>query len=284
MVKFIVTKDGFYPDDIEYLKDNCTIDREEDIDGKTITVFATDESLVNELMHLERAGIVKVLHETPINKVDGLTKLLSMIDRVEMRGRDPAFFYIYLSIDDHRIDTDNNSSDVNANIDANDGNNKAVLRFTNSEIFLMKYWREKLLDYRLVLSKKKDDVFDDFIANILDKADVTYRDEETEDEMLANIVINEVHRLIKAENRDDFLENPRAYLVEENSLLVKTSTIREILSQNHITITLRRLREILRPYLSRSTKQIRIGDKLVSIWFFKNEKVNEIEGIGSHLF
>ena len=247
MVKFLITRDDFYPDQIEFLRGNYTV-----VPGEIDGIFDAGDEFAGDLGVLEKAGIVKIIRERT-NLDDGVIQDLDVlnasIERVEKKDGDPVFFYVYIS------------------------GKEQPIRFTTPEFGALSKWREKLMDIDIVLSTHKKGIwgdFDEFIHSLIHRADVVWKDEESEDEIYASIVLSEIDRLVLVETWEDFLRNPRSFIIDnDGARIVKSSTINDILNQKQINMNLTKLREVMRLHLAGNSKQKHIGGKWVSIWFLK---------------
>jgi len=262
MVKFLIMKDGFYPDDIEFLKDNFSVSYTSNEDT---SIFETDDKFTGRLIVFEEAGIIKVIREArDLGIVDSLSLLDDVIDKIEKKAGDPVFFYIY--IDGERI------------------------KFTPSEFMAVRKWREKLIEIDIQMASRiRSRAFDEFINELRTRIDVVWKDEETEEDMLGSIIMEGVKQLMWVANEKDFLRNPVSRLrlpsddidvggkvaegegdsQNQSVFIVKSSTMKELLDQRGLNISLVKAREVIRPYLYRNSKQRRIGGERVSVWFFK---------------
>lgn len=86
MVKFIITKDGLYPDQISFLGDcytvssSCMDDQSGCSDG--VNVFETKDEFIADLEVLERAGFIKVIHD--FDSIEEPSDILRCTRKVEM--------------------------------------------------------------------------------------------------------------------------------------------------------------------------------------------------------
>lgn len=246
MVKFVMIGD-FCPEQIEFLKDRYKV-----IGSSDDTIYETDDKFIDDLRVLEKAGMLKIIRENPTHGVIYSLELLDiLIDKVEKKAGDPVFYYVY--IEDYPI------------------------RFTSSEFISQRRWKEKLIAIDIVIGDRRKQgkssiTFDEFIQGLLNRATVVWKDTESEEDIYANIVISEIGKLVEVKDWDDFVYNPRSFIVEDKAMIVKSSTINEILNQKHLNMTLTKLREILRPYLLKNSEQKWIKDHRSSIWFFKGEE------------
>lgn len=184
--------------------------------------------------------------------IDNFDELSDLITKVEKKDGDPVIFYIYI------------------------GDSK--IPFTGAEINSLSKWRSKLVEKNIVINHTKETswkYFDEFLLNLLERGEVSWVDEESEEEILGNIVLSEVEKLVVVQSREDFLRNPVGCLHENGCKIVKSSTILDIIRRKDLRVSLRQIREILRPYLAKSSCQIRIKNKRVSVWFFKDEGGDE---------
>ena len=79
MVKFIITKDDLYPDDIAFLKDNYRVAQGEDF-GENI--FEADDTLIDKLETLELAGFIKIIHQ--YNGIENVSDIIRCTEKVEI--------------------------------------------------------------------------------------------------------------------------------------------------------------------------------------------------------
>ena len=260
MVKFIIMKDDFFPDDIEFLKDNFSVSYLSTSNEDT-SIFETDDKFTGRLIVFEEAGIIKVIREArDLGIVDSLSLLDDVIDKIEKKAGDPVFFYIY--IDGERI------------------------KFTPSEFMAVRKWREKLIEIDIQMASRiKSRAFDEFINELRTRIEVVWKDEETEEDMLGSIIMEGVKQLMWVDDEKDFLRNPVSRLRlpsddidvggkvaegdDQSVFIVKSSTMKELLDQRGLNISLVKAREVIRPYLYRNSKRRRIGGERISVWFFK---------------
>jgi len=256
MVRFIVVKEELSPNDIEFLKDNFSVSYTSN-DGTPI--FETDDKLTGLLKAFDEGGLIKIIREVrDLGIVDNLDLLDDVIDKVEKKAGDPVFFYIY--IDGERI------------------------KFTQSEFMSVRKWREKLIGIDIQMASRiKSRVFDEFINGLRNRIDVVWKDEETEEDMLGSIIMEGVNQLMWVNNEKDFLRNPVSRLRlssddvdvggkvgdDQSVFIVKSSTVKELLDQRRLNISLVKAREVIRPYLYRNSKQRYIIGRRISVWFFK---------------
>ena len=255
MVKFIVTKEGFSPNNIEFLKDRFDIAYTSN-DGTTI--FETENKLTSRLIVFEEGGFLKIIREKrDLGVINNFDLLENVIEKVEKKAGDPVFFYIYI------------------------GNDR--IRFTSLEFITLRKWREKLIEIDIqIASRVSSKEFDKFISMVRSRIEVVWVDEESEEDMTASIVMEGINQLIWVDNEKDFLRNPVCKLMLDSddidifrddnghdAFIVKSSTMKNILDQRRIDISLVRAREVIRPYLYRNSKQKRIAGERPSVWFFK---------------
>lgn len=149
--------------------------------------------------------------------------------------------------------------------------------FTPAELLNIGKWREKLLEHcKIVMGLRGKSVrndFDNMVARLLESSVSIWTDEESEEEMYASIIMEDIEKLILVDNGDSFKRNDMSYMLgDDDSLYVKSSTIHQIIKNRNIGISLSKTREVLRPYLTSNTKQIRVDGKKISIWFFRQRK------------
>ena len=184
-----------------------------------------------------------------INNFDDLDRLIT---KVEKKEGDPVIFYIYF------------------------GDSK--ISFTGAELNSLSKWRSKLIEKNIVINHTKETswkFFDVFLLNLLEQAEVIWVDEESEEEILGNIVLSEIDKLVVVQTREEFLRNPVSCLHENGYKTVKSSTILDIIRRKDLRVSLREIREVLRPHLAKSSSQIRLKDKRISVWFFKEVEDDE---------
>ena len=157
------------------------------------------------------------------------------------------------------------------------------LEFDSSELVDLPSWREKLAARCQIIiifnlrSKAHMAGFATILANVMDKAVEVWRDAESEEDMYASTIMEDVSKLIMVDSKEAFLSNPAAALLEGGSLMVKTSTMLNILNRKNIPYTLSKIRRILNPYLTKSTGQRMFLHKRVSVWFFAPFEERETE-------
>ena len=79
MVKFIIVKEGFYPDDIAFLKGNVRAVPDADISDE---LFETDDAFIPKLELLEEMAFIKIVHQ--YNSIEDVSDIIRCTSRVEM--------------------------------------------------------------------------------------------------------------------------------------------------------------------------------------------------------
>lgn len=226
--------------------DNIIIEEVENNNGNTI--YKTDNKRFSELAINEKIISIIDLEKNKLEMVHSTEDLKLIIEKMEIKGGKDVLYYIHV--------------------------NGSKMCFDVSEMLTINKWREKLLsDCKIVMglrSKKHREEFDFLIASLLVNAKEIWIDEESDDEMYASIILEEINKLIKVEDKKSFKRNILSYLVEDGSKLIKSSTIHQIIQNKNIKLTMRSVREVLRSELTKNSKQINIDGGLVSVWFFKN--------------
>jgi len=189
-------------------------------------------------------GYIGIYSDGVINNFSILNRLISSVEKVD--GKNPIY---YVKIGDD------------------------VIEFSQSEFGSLQKWREKLLSINRVLGARGKGVytkFDQFILALTHRIDVVWKEELSEEEIVADVIMNEVYKLLLVDTEEQFFNNPTAARLNGNDVLeVKSSTLLSILDRKKVNYSLRAVREFLRPYMVCNTKQKRVCGKLTSIWFFK---------------
>ena len=79
MVKFIIIKEDFFPDDIAFLKGNV---RAVPNDGIGETILETDDIFIDKLEVLEDASLIKIIHQ--YNGIEDVSDIVGCTEKVEM--------------------------------------------------------------------------------------------------------------------------------------------------------------------------------------------------------
>jgi len=114
------------------------------------------------------------------------------------------------------------------------------------------------------------------------RIEVVWVDEESEEDMTGSMIMEGINQLMWVDDEKDFLRNPVSKLMldsgdidmlkddgDQEVFIVKSSTMKNILDQRRIDVSLVKAREVLRPYLYRNSKQKRVSGDRSSVWFFK---------------
>lgn len=161
--------------------------------------------------------------------------------------------------------------------------NNAKVEFSSTEFGSMSKWREKLLNINIVLGDRGRGVmnrFDGFILSLLENIEVVWTEELSEEEIVADIIMNEVYKLLIVDTDEQFLNNPTAARLNGDTVLeVKSSTLLSIIDRKNVNYSLRAVREFLRPYMVRNAKQKRICGKLVSVWSFEASSTEDEQNV-----
>ena len=211
-------------------------------------IYKTDNKKFIELAISEKIISIVDMEKNKLKMIHNTDDLKLIIEKMEIKGGKDVLYYIYA--------------------------NGSKMCFDVSEMLTINKWREKLLsDCKIVMglrSKKHRDEFDFLIASLMVDAKEIWVDEESDDEIYASIILEEINKLIKVEDKKSFKRNMLSYLTMDGSKLIKSSTIHQIIQNKNIKLTMRNVREILRTELTHNSKQINIEGGLVSVWFFKN--------------
>lgn len=152
---------------------------------------------------------------------------------------------------------------------------EGTLKFEPDTLLNMGKWREALLSScKIVMGLRGKDIrseFDDMVAHLIQDAKVIWIDEESEDDIFASIIYEEISKLIRVDSLDRFRRMEMACFENDNELYIKSSTLHRIMKNKNINMAMRAVREILRPKLARNSQQIWIDGIKVSVWFFKND-------------
>jgi len=242
-IEFYVLNENFYIDETP-LKGKYV----SHIDG---SYEVSDPALRPDLEILEKYGNVKIIkQETDRQKgvIHDFKTLRNTIDRVDKKAGDPVYYYVFL-----------------------EGGGK--LSFTSCEIISLVKWREKLASHDIIFGvrgKKAFDRFDNFVSKLFTDANIIWTDEESEDDMLASILMYEICNTYSAKEQKAFVDSPYSFFHEDGVNLVKSSTILEIISSKTPELSLRKTREILRPYMTSNTFRHRFNGPQISVWPFKD--------------
>ena len=179
-----------------------------------------------------------------INNFSILNRMIEKVEKVD--GKNPIYF-IYIG--------------------------DASIEFSHTEFGSLSRWREKLLSIGLILGARGKGIytkFDQFVLALTHRIDVIWKEELSEEEINADVIMNEVYKLLLVETEEQFFNNPTAARLNDNGILeVKSSTLLSILDRKKVNYSLRAVREFLRPYMVCNAKQKRVCGKLTSIWSFK---------------
>lgn len=190
-------------------------------------------------------GYIGIYSDDVINNFSILNRLISAVEKVD--GKNPIYF---VKIDDDMIE------------------------FSQTEFGSLSRWREKLLSINRVLGARGKGIytkFDQFILALTHRIDVIWKEELSEEEIMADVIMNEVYKLLLVDTEEQFFNNPTAARLNGNGVLeVKSSTIMSIIDRKKVNYSLRAVREFLRPYMTCNAKQKRVCGKRVSIWSFKS--------------
>ena len=212
------------------------------------TTYKTDNKKFLEIATTEKIISIMDLEKNKLQMVHNTNDLKSIIEKMEIKGGKDVLYYIYV--------------------------NGSKMCFDVTEMLTINKWREKLLsDCKIVMglrTKKHREEFDFLIASLMVNASEIWVDEESDDEIYASIILEEINKLIKVEDKKSFKRNMLSYFIVDGSKLIKSSTIHQIIQNKNIKLTMRNVREILRSELTQNSKQINIDNGLVSVWFFKN--------------
>ena len=188
-------------------------------------------------------------------RITDFPSLYEVIIDVEKKAGIPIFFYVH--IDD------------------------TVLSFTSNEFVPIHKWKEKLVGLDMVLSVRGKGVhesFDDFITVLVRDARTVWVDNESEDDIYSSIILEEINKQIITKDKNSFMAGSNSCLIENGVRIVKSATISNIINYLNLPITLTKAREVLRPFLSRSSNQIKISGKQISVWHFK-DKIDESDNL-----
>lgn len=135
-------------------------------------------------------------------------------------------------------------------------------------------WRKKVLHRcGLVIafdlrSHTNRNVFSKMVADILNHANVVWHEEVSENEMVADVMMDNIRKLPIVINNEDFV-NTRTILDRDDMYLISTSTIGKVLSDYVRHMRLSDIRKTLNVYLVRNSGQKTFGGHRMSVWFFK---------------
>ena len=90
MVKFFIIRDDLYPDQILYLRGNCTVVSNDE----GLSVFETSDKLYPKLKALEEAGFIKIIRD--LNEINEPLDVLLCTEKVQMIRRGPVRLYVYI--------------------------------------------------------------------------------------------------------------------------------------------------------------------------------------------
>ena len=215
------------------------------------------------LIDLIDAGVIQLREDSviPAGKTTGknsreilvtdFPSLYDVIIDVEKKAGEPVFFYVHIR--------------------------DLTLSFTSGEFISINKWKEKLLGLDIVLGvrgKGAHESFDEFITALVRDARTIWTDKDSEDEIYSSIILEEINKQLETRDRNNFLSGSNVRLIENGERIVKSATVSNIINYLNLPISLTKAREVLRPFLSRSSSQMRIGGKQISVWHFK-EKIEE---------
>lgn len=200
----------------------------------------------------EANGIIRTVQvgNADTCRITTIEELLAIITKMEIKSGKHPLYYVYIG--------------------------EKQLCFDAKDILNISKWREQLISScKIVMGlrgKKTRDEFDDMLVYLLGDADTIWTDSESEDDMLASLVYEDLCNLVKVDSRHAFKRNDMSYLVEENCKMVKSSTIHQIIKNKNIGVSIQQVREVLRPRLVKNSEQVRIDGGKISIWYFKIEE------------
>lgn len=197
-------------------------------------------------------GIIRTVQVTRSTtcRITTTEELLAAVTKMEIKAGKHPLYYVYVGDEQ--------------------------LCFDAKDILNISKWREQLLaSCKIVMGlrgKKTRDEFDDMLVYLLENAATVWNDLESEDDMLASLVYEDLCNLVKVDTRHAFKRNDMSYLTEKNYKMIKSSTIHQIVKNKNIGVSLQQIREVLRPRLVKNSEQVTIDGDKISVWYFKVEE------------
>lgn len=217
-------------------------------DGQTFYECA-DETFIKSG---EMNGVIRTVNigSAAATRITSVAELYSVITKMEIKSGKHTLYYVYID--------------------------EKQLCFSDKDLLNIAKWREQLVSTcKIVMGlrgKQTRDEFDEMVVDLLNNAETVWNDAESEDEMLASLVYEDLCSLIKVDNRQSFKRNDMSYLIEDDYKMVKSSTIYQIIKNKNIGVPIQQIREILRPLLFKNSEQVRIDGDKISVWYFKVEE------------
>lgn len=197
-------------------------------------------------------GIIRTVQvgNADTRRISTIEELLAVVTKMEIKSGKHPLYYVYLG--------------------------EKQLCFDAKDILNISKWREQLISTcKIVMGlrgKKTRDEFDDMIVYLLGNAVTVWNDSESEEDMLASLVYEDLCSLVRVDSRHTFKRNDMSYLLEKNYKMVKSSTIHQIIKNKNIGVPIQQVREVLRPRLVKNSEQVRIDGDKISVWYFKIEE------------
>ena len=98
--------------------------------------------------------------------------------------------------------------------------------------------------------------------------------EKTTEEITAEKIISEIKEFTITDKIEGTLFFGRCF-IKDNSTLIPNNSIETLLKKNKSNITMSELAYHLKDYLTRNSKTVRIGKRVLRFWFFDTEKLEE---------
>jgi len=200
----------------------------------------------------EMNGVIRTVQigSAAASRITSVAELSKVITKMEIKSGKHTLYYVYIG--------------------------DKQLCFSDKDLLNIAKWREQLVSTcKIVMGlrgKQTRDEFDEMVVELLNNAETVWTDAESEDEMLASLVYEDLCSLVKVDNRQSFKRNDMSYLIEDDYKMVKSSTIYQIIKNKNIGVPIQQIREILRPHLFKNSEQVRINGDKISVWYFKVEE------------
>ena len=233
---------------MQQIYSNVHVDKFEH-NGQTVYDCADISFLEFGLIHnIIKTVSVKDNNTLPI--IDTVAKLESMITCMEIKDGKQPIYYIKIK--------------------------NSVLRFEPNDLLNISKWRESLLaNCKIVMalrSKKLRTEFDVLIAKLLQSAHIIWNDVESDEDMLVSIICEELSKLVYVDSLETLRSMEMSCFDDGFVKIIKSSTLHQIMRNRNIGLTIRKVREIMRPFLYKNSEQIRIKGEKVSVWYFNSVK------------
>jgi len=119
-----------------------------------------------------------------------------------------------------------------------------------------------------VRSRTNRATFSTMLADILNRAAVVWHEEVSEEDMIADVMMNRIRKLPVVVSSEDFV-NARTILDHDDVYLISTSTIEKVLNDYTRHMRLSDIRKTLNAHLVRNSAQRTFNGQRFSVWFFK---------------